>query len=154
MITRTSSGLALYNTLTIMELSDTDLPIPVAPATNKCGIFAKFATTGRPLMSLPKPMVSRDSDFINSSDASISLRPIISRCSLGISIPMTGLPGITSTIRTLSTNKALAKSLFKFIIWLTFTPGASATSNCVTTGPGVTVVILTSKPKSLSFSST
>jgi hypothetical protein len=50
------------------------LPIPVEPATNKCGIFAKFATTGWPLISLPSPMVSMEGDWLNSLEDKISLQ--------------------------------------------------------------------------------
>ena len=41
-----------------MALIPTDLPEPVVPATNKCGIFARSATTGTPAISLPKARVS------------------------------------------------------------------------------------------------
>ncbi len=48
---------ALYKRLNIMALSATDLPEPVVPATSKCGILARFATTGRPEMLLPSARV-------------------------------------------------------------------------------------------------
>jgi hypothetical protein len=35
----------------------TDLPEPVVPATSRCGIFARSATIGLPVMSLPSAMV-------------------------------------------------------------------------------------------------
>lgn len=38
----------------------TDLPEPVVPATSKCGILARSATTGLPAMSLPSAMVSTE----------------------------------------------------------------------------------------------
>ena len=103
--------------------------MPVAPATNKCGIFARLATTGLPLISFPSPMDNVDLELANASEASTSFRLIISRTSLGISKPITGFPGITSTIRTLSTNKARAKSLLRFMICETLTPGAKESSN-------------------------
>ena len=43
-----------------MALMPTDLPEPVVPATSTCGILARSATTGLPMMSLPRPMVSMD----------------------------------------------------------------------------------------------
>ena len=47
-----------------MALIPTDLPDPVVPATNTCGILAKSATMGLPTMSLPKPMVNIDLDSL------------------------------------------------------------------------------------------
>ncbi|MNH46156.1 hypothetical protein D3C85_1867220 [compost metagenome] len=41
----------------IMVLTPTDLPEPVVPATSRCGILARFTTTGSPAMSWPRPMV-------------------------------------------------------------------------------------------------
>ena len=58
------------------------------------------------------------------------------RCSLGISMPTTDLPGITSTIRTLMTASDRARSFTRPLIRLTFRPGAGWISNRVTTGPG------------------
>ncbi|CFN76627.1 Uncharacterised protein [Bordetella pertussis] len=43
-----------------MALMPTDLPEPVVPATSKCGILARSATTGLPAMSLPSAMVSTE----------------------------------------------------------------------------------------------
>ena len=40
-----------------MALMPTDLPEPVVPATSKCGIFARSATTGIPAISLPRAKV-------------------------------------------------------------------------------------------------
>ena len=103
--------------LRIIALRPTDLPIPVAPATKRCGIFARSTTIGNPLISLPSPMESVDLAFVNTSLERISLSPIISLLLFGISRPITGFPGITSTIRTLSTRSALARSLLRFIIF-------------------------------------
>ena len=49
----TSSGCTRNNKLKIIVFTPTDLPEPVAPATNKCGILAKSTTTGLPLISFP-----------------------------------------------------------------------------------------------------
>jgi hypothetical protein len=46
--------------LKIMVLIATDFPDPVVPATSKCGIFAKSATTGKPAISLPNKRLSGD----------------------------------------------------------------------------------------------
>ena len=50
---RTSSGVDLIKIEVIMALIIEDLPAPVAPATNKCGILARFAQTKLPSTSLP-----------------------------------------------------------------------------------------------------
>ena len=42
---RTSSGVARMRIEVIIELTNDDLPAPVAPATSRCGIRARFATT-------------------------------------------------------------------------------------------------------------
>ena len=54
---RTSSGVARIITEVIMELMKLDLPDPVAPDTNRCGILARLATTNPPSTSLPNPTV-------------------------------------------------------------------------------------------------
>ena len=54
---RTCSGLALYKILISIALIATDFPEPVVPATNKCGIDARSATTADPLMSFPRATV-------------------------------------------------------------------------------------------------
>ena len=84
----------------------------------------------------------------------ISPRVTTSRFSLAISRPMTVLPGITSTTRTLITDSARARSLASAVIWLALTPGAGRSSKRVTTGPGCTATTSASTPKSLSLSST
>ena len=77
-----------------MVLIATDLPEPVVPAMSRCGMRARFATTGSPPMSLPrargrawalspKPLAER-----------ISRRSTFSRSSFGSSMPMTERPGM------------------------------------------------------------
>jgi len=58
MIMRTADGSDLYTSDRIMALTPTDLPEPVVPATSRCGILPRSATTGLPAMSLPRVMVS------------------------------------------------------------------------------------------------
>ena len=45
MIIRTSSGVDRMRIEAIIELTNDDLPEPVAPATSRCGILARLATT-------------------------------------------------------------------------------------------------------------
>ena len=39
------------------------LPLPVAPAMRRWGIFPRSVTTGVPMMSFPRAMVRREADF-------------------------------------------------------------------------------------------
>ncbi len=84
----------------------------------------------------------------------ISPSVTISRVSFGISRPIVDLPGMISTTRTLIGGQARARSLARFEIWLTLTPGAGRSSKRVMTGPGCTSTTSASTPKSRSFSST
>ena len=99
-----------------MVFNATDLPEPVVPATSKCGILARSATEATPLISLPNARVNGDLESANAFELMISLKRTISRCSLGISKPMVVLPGITSTIRTLTADKERARSFARFDI--------------------------------------
>jgi hypothetical protein len=49
---------ALVNNEISIELTKLDLPEPVEPATNRCGIFARLAEMKSPSMSLPSPITS------------------------------------------------------------------------------------------------
>ena len=51
---RTSSGVARARIEIIIALIIEDFPAPVAPATSKCGIFARFAQMKLPSTSLPR----------------------------------------------------------------------------------------------------
>jgi hypothetical protein len=62
MIILTSSGVDLYRIDMISELIITDLPDPVEPAINACGIESSAATLMRPLMSLPIEIVRNELD--------------------------------------------------------------------------------------------
>ena len=136
-----------------MALTPTDLPDPVVPAISRCGILVMSAIIGVPPMSLPSASESGDLADSYCSDPSRSFSRTISRCSLGISMPTTDLPGMISTMRTLITASERAKSLAKDEIFCTFTPAAGCTSNRVTTGPGITETTSASTPKSRSFNS-
>ena len=154
MIRRIFLGGDLYSRLRIMALMATDLPEPVVPATSRCGMRLRSITTGWPLMSLPRPRAVDEWISSYSLELSISLRVTSSRLELGISRPMTDLPGITSTTRTLTTDSDLARSLDRLLIWLPFTPGAGCSSKRVITGPGLTATTSTWILKSMSLSST
>src|SRR4030067_2841266 len=133
-----SEGGALYSRLEIILFKATLLPDPVAPATNRCGIFVKSATTGLPEISLPSARGSFDFNALNCSDAIISLRKTSSLKWLGTSIPTVDLPGRGATMRTLTDFSARARSSDRFTILDNLIPGAGSNSYIVITGPGFT----------------
>src|SRR5690606_4356536 len=77
----------------------TDLPEPVVPATSRCGILARSATTGWPPMSLPSTTVSGECASWYTLEPMISDRRTICRFGLGSSSAMQDLPGTVSTTR-------------------------------------------------------
>ena len=111
----------------------------------------KSVMTAFPAMSLPSTSVSGEALSSYSGDDSPSTSRTNSRLWLGISMPMTDLPAMLSTTRTLSTDSERAKSRDSATIWLALTPGAGSISNRVITGPGCTAVTVMSTLKSFSF---
>ena len=99
-IIRTSSGVDRISTEVIIELMKLDLPDPVAPATSRCGIFDRFATTKLPSTSLPRPATSGWWSPRALPERSTSPRETISLSVLGISMPIADLPGIGERMRT------------------------------------------------------
>ena len=134
-----------------MALMPTDLPDPVVPATNRCGIRARSATTAWPLISLPRAIVSAELASANTLALRISDSRTVWRLALGNSSPMTFLPGMVSTTRSDVSESARARSLPKLTIWLPLTPVAGSISYRVITGPGCAVTTLAATPKSASF---
>jgi len=99
-----------------------DLPEPVEPATSRCGIFARLATTNPPSTSLPSPMVSGWLLLVAGPDRSTSPSDTISRSLFGISMPMALLPGIGERICTSLDATAYAMFLASAVTRSTFTP--------------------------------
>ena len=130
----------------IIELIATDFPDPVVPATKRWGILDKSVITGAPDISFPSPIVRLEEKFSKAEDLRISDSLTICLFSFGISIPITFLPGMTSTTLTLVTDKALARSLDKFVIFPAFTPASGSSSNMVITGPCWTATTLAFTP--------
>ena len=84
----------------IIELMKEDFPAPVAPATRRCGIFARLATTYWPRTFLPTPTVRGWSAFCATWERRTSPSMTVSRSVLGISMPMADLPGMGERMRT------------------------------------------------------
>ena len=85
-----------------MELTKLDLPEPVEPAHSRCGIFARFAVTKWPSMSLPRPITIGWVSLTAVLERSTSPSRTISRSEFGTSMPTADLPGIGASSRTLS----------------------------------------------------
>ena len=99
------------------------LPLPVAPAISRCGIFARSATTGSPATLLPRASASLERPASRwNAVLSITLRRATSDVvTLGTSMPTTGLPGTGASIRMEGVARARARSLASDVIWLTRT---------------------------------
>ena len=82
----------------ISPFRQTLLPLPVAPATSTCGIFARLARTVLPSTSLPSPTTIGWWSASATSERSMSPRLTISLSALGISTPIADLPGMTGRI--------------------------------------------------------
>ena len=126
-----------------MLLIQTDLPEPVVPATNRCGMDVRSATSGKPAILLPRVMGSFDSFFLKFSEDIISDNITLSLLGFGISIPTVFLPGIAETLADKEL-VFLAMSSDKFTILETLIPGAGSNSYRDTTGPLFTFFILPS----------
>ena len=127
-IKRTSFGVALINTEVTNELIIDDLPAPVAPATSRCGILARFAQIKLPSTSLPRAITIGWWSFPATLERSTSPRETISLSLFGISIPTADFPGIGERILTSLLATAYAMFLLKAVIASTLTPEPSSTS--------------------------
>ena len=105
-------------------LMHTVLPDPVEPATKRCGIFVRSATSGRPLDSLPRTMGISAPASAHAFDSSISLRQTGEALAFGTSIPTQPFPGTGARIRTLSALSYHGQILVKVSYFFNFTPAA------------------------------
>ena len=105
----------------MMPLIATDLPLPVEPAINKCGILAKSAVIKLPETSRP---IGTSKGLLESffCEEIMSLNDIVATFLLGTSIPINDLPGIGASIRISLAANAKARSSAKLTILLTLTP--------------------------------
>src|SRR5215212_6996274 len=120
----------------IIEFNPTDLPAPVAPATSKCGITLRSATTGEPVVSLPSASGSFAFESANSDETKISRRYTVVVFPFGTSTATVPRPGMGPTIRTDAAFMERARSSERFTTWLTLTPDAGSNSYDVMIGPG------------------
>src|SRR3989344_4607653 len=123
-----------------------DFPAPVAPATKRCGIFARSAKIASPDTSRPSAKVSGKA-FLKSSKPKRLRKPTKAIERFGTSMPTADFPGIGASILKGCAAKAKAKSFCSAVILESFTPSAGLKVYCVTEGPTFTSVISTSIPK-------
>ena len=138
-ISRKSSGLVLYIKLKTSELRHTLLPLPVEPATKRCGIFARLQSFTLPSISLPKAKVRGAFAIWKLSDSIISFNPTVSIVSFGTSTPTALLPLIGASILT-SPRAARAIAMSDDWAWIFFTeiPVGICSSYLVTAAPRLT----------------
>ena len=122
----TSLGVARNKIVEIKAFIATLLPEPVLPAINKCGIFPKSSTTGRPETSNPKANPNFDFVFCILAEAKTDFSGTISGVIFGTSIPTKDLPGIGASIRTVPVGVASANaiSFASDVILVSFVPKA------------------------------
>ena len=145
----------------MIALTHTDLPEPVAPAINRCGIRVRSATTGSPDTSRPKATASGEPTLAKSLDSRMLRRLTIVLAALGTSMPTYGRPGTGASMRSEGAASASARSLFRrrmldtvtrrrstspLRISRTSSPGS--TPNCVTVGPSLILTTSTGTPNS------
>src|SRR5215208_6103211 len=102
-------------------LSITLLPLPVVPATSRCGISERSKKTARPEMSLPSPtgrVQSLASGYAWNTSPSVTFAGLV----LGTSTPTALLPGIGASILTSVAARAYAISCCRFLTLPTLTP--------------------------------
>ena len=88
-----SLGLNRNNKLMSIELIPTDLPEPVVPAINKCGMGSRSVYTFSPAILFPKARTRPFWDCLKFSSLSNSPKYTLCLLSFGISIPIEFLPG-------------------------------------------------------------
>ena len=149
----TSSGLARIKILAKIQLIQTDLPDPVAPATNKWGVLLISQYFGLLKISLPRATNNLLSDFSWTNFSMISLTKTVVGFSLDISIPTVLLPGIGAWIRTSFLASAKLISLLIPVSFDNLVPGFNSSSYWVIAGPTVTSTTCPIIPNSLNTSS-
>ena len=127
---RTSSGVLCMSRQPIMELMQTLLPLPVAPAMRRCGILERSVATGSPDTPLPKarPRWERP-DTRRKAVLSMTLRIVTSDVLwFGTSMPMTGRPGTGASMRMAGAARASVRSLARAVMRFTRTRVRETTS--------------------------
>ena len=121
----------------MIEVRQTDLPLPVAPAMSRCGILVKSWMTYLPFTSRPSGIGSLNLPCVNRSDSSVSRKPTVATFAFGISRPTRAMPGTGASIRMLGAAKASARSFWSSVMRRTLVPIPGSSVNWVTAGPGL-----------------
>ena len=147
MMNDTSCGVRKSRMEQIIAFMHTDLPMPVAPATSRCGILARSATRGRPTAS--RPRMTGMAMVAGSMASTRSRITTASLMRLGTSMPIVVLFGSGATMRMPSLPSFIARSFSKPSTLFTRRPWSSRRiSYWVTTGPRVEATTWTPMSKS------
>ena len=132
-----------------MALSPTDLPCPVAPATSKCGNFARSTMNISFVIVFPtaigKSIVVSWKRFEFNTLSMDTMFCFL----LGTSIPIVPFPGIGAMIRMPKAAKLKAMSSSRFLILEILTPSSGVISYNVIVGPTVAIIVFICTPKLL-----
>ena len=85
--------------LVIIELMQTDLPMPVAPAISRWGILAMSKIIGAPPTSLPRQTVRRLLASLKLLSSISSRSATVETTLFGTSMPTAALPGMGASMR-------------------------------------------------------
>jgi hypothetical protein len=105
----------------MMELIQTLLPEPVAPAISRWGIVSRLAATGWPETSCPSATFKGESKSWNSFVSMTARSATREILSLGTSMPTMERPGTGASMRIGAAARASARSLERALILLTRT---------------------------------
>src|SRR3990167_5272265 len=130
-----------------MLLNAMVLPVPVAPATRRWGMWAKSVKMGFPATSFPREKSKGSGEFLNLEFSIRVRRRTTVRTLLGISMPTRDLPGMGASIRMGWAAKAKAKSLERAVMRASLMPSAGLKAYWVTAGPMFTSEISTGMSK-------
>ena len=133
--------------LMMIELMQTDLPLPVEPAISRWGILVRSATCTLPAMSLPSGI--KIGLLLPRKACELRMLYMLTAlaCLLGTSMPTAALPGIGASMRTPAAARLRAMSSARPVIRLILTPAAGCSSYRVTEGPRLMSISRVCTPK-------
>ena len=129
-----------------MAFNPTDFPLPVAPATSRCGILVRSATNTSLLTVHPRHMGSFALVSWNALEASTCRMGTVCGSRLGTSMPMVPRPGMGAMMRMPRAARLSAMSSSRFFTLETRVPSTGTISNSVTVGPTWTSMLLICMP--------
>ena len=123
-----SAGCFLYSKEVIIAFKPTDLPCPVAPATNRWGVLHKSNINTSLTIVLP---IATGKSYVHSwnlREATTDCIETVCGLLFGTSIPIVPLPGIGAIIRICKAERLKAMSSSRFLILEIRTPASGMIS--------------------------